>query len=99
MRESFALAEPHVCYQWTATLGRKGLCDTLLTNVQCTSDPRMSTDHVWVFWSMPGKEGDTVTFYATVAPYTKGYLGEKSDIISKIEGDYKLDYIDRKSVV
>ena len=68
----------------------------LLKDVKCGDS--IVTDHIWFtmgkqFEDLQLESGDTVEFFARVAPYTKGYRGSREDVWDKpVEQDWKLSF-------
>jgi hypothetical protein len=70
----------------------------LLIDVQDCLTHKIVTDHLWInetkqFATITLQKGDTVSFYARVTEYTKGYRGRREDVFDKpIQIDYRLSF-------
>lgn len=71
----------------------------ILTNIKCTSNERITADHLWFnstkeFSKLDLQTGDLVIFNARVKKYIKGYQGYKEYIQYEcpVEEDYKLSH-------
>jgi hypothetical protein len=56
----------------------------LLIDVRDAASCELLTDHLWMpigTWARGMRQGDIIEFDATVAPYVKGYFGQRQDVL------------------
>lgn len=77
--------------------GYKGPTKTvLLTNIE-NDNNEIITNHLWFnltkgFMNLDLVPGDKVKFNGRIKPYTKGYMGRRTDVFAPIEIDYLICY-------